>query len=157
MHKFRILAHNVTNNILTTMTSVTNNVPDVTSTLSINSDDKKKWELKWIAIFCIRFYQWSYYYSYWLLFVIIIQNIGETKSYFRTSHMKINELKEICIKNLIFYYFDDIIKIEDFDFDNILLDEKSYENILMYNISYKTTFHIKLLLVQNRCVFGSIK
>ena len=62
--------------------------------------------------------------------------------------MKINELKEICIKNLIFYYFDDIIKIEDFDFDNILLDEKSYENILMYNISYKTTFHIKLLLVQ---------
>ena len=51
--------------------------------------------------------------------------------------MKINELKEICIKNLIFYYFDDIIKIEDFDFDNILLDEKSYENILII------TFHIK--------------
>ena len=41
MRKFRILAHNVTNNILTTMTSVTNNVPDVTSTLSIISDDKK--------------------------------------------------------------------------------------------------------------------
>ena len=46
MHKFRILAHNVTNNILTTMTSVTNNVPDVTSTLSINSDDKKKVRIK---------------------------------------------------------------------------------------------------------------
>ena len=61
--------------------------------------------------------------------------------------MKINELKEICIKNLIFYYFDDIIKIEDFDFDNILLDEKSYENILMYSISYKTFIGAKPLRV----------
>ena len=41
MRKFRILAHNVTNNILTTMASVTNNIPDVTSTLSIISDGKK--------------------------------------------------------------------------------------------------------------------
>ena len=36
------------------------------------------------------------------------------------------------------YYFDDIIKIEDFDPDNILIDEKSYENILVYIISYKS-------------------
>ena len=35
-------------------------------------------------------------------------------------------------------YFEDIIKIEDFDFDNILLDEKSYEYILAYDISWKT-------------------
>ena len=34
-------------------------------------------------------------------------------------------LKEINIKNCTCYYFNDIIKIEDFDFDNILLDEKS--------------------------------
>ena len=27
------------------------------------------------------------------------------------------------------YYLDDIIKIEDFDLDNIIIDEKSYENI----------------------------
>ena len=33
------------------------------------------------------------------------------------------------------YYFDEIIKIEDFNFD-ILLDEKSYENILIYDVSY---------------------
>ena len=26
-----------------------------------------------------------------------------------------------------YYYFDDINKIEDFDFGNILLDEKSYK------------------------------
>ena len=33
------------------------------------------------------------------------------------------------------YYFNDIIEIEDFDFDNILKDKKSYKNILVYNIS----------------------
>ena len=33
------------------------------------------------------------------------------------------------------YYFNDIIKIEDFDLDKILLDEKSYKDILIYNIS----------------------
>ena len=32
-----------------------------------------------------------------------------------------------------------IIKLEDFDFDNILIDEKSHENILIYDISYKTS------------------
>ena len=36
------------------------------------------------------------------------------------------------------YYFDDLIKFEDFDLDNILIDEKSHENILIYDISYKT-------------------
>ena len=38
-----------------------------------------------------------------------------------------NELKKIDIKNRACYYFDDIIKIKDIDFDNILLDKKSYE------------------------------
>ena len=36
-----------------------------------------------------------------------------------------------CIKNGTCYYFDDMIKIEDFDFDNILLDGRSYENTLI--------------------------
>ena len=35
-----------------------------------------------------------------------------------------DELKEIDIKNRACYYFDDIIKIEDFDINNILTDEK---------------------------------
>ena len=48
-----------------------------------------------------------------------------------------NKLKEIDIKNRAFYYFDGMIKTEDFDLDNILIDEKSYETILVYNISYK--------------------
>ena len=33
------------------------------------------------------------------------------------------------------YYFNDIIRIDGFDFDNILIDKKSYENILVSNIS----------------------
>ena len=33
-------------------------------------------------------------------------------------------LKQINIKNRDCYYFDDMIKTEDFDFDHILLDEK---------------------------------
>ena len=45
-----------------------------------------------------------------------------------------DKLKEVYIKNRTCYYFHDIIKIEDFDLDNILLDEKSYENILVYII-----------------------
>ena len=48
-----------------------------------------------------------------------------------------NEFEEVRIKNRTCYYFNDIIKLEDFDLDNILIDEKSYENILIYNISYK--------------------
>ena len=31
-------------------------------------------------------------------------------------------------------YFDDIIKFEDFDLDNILIDEKSYEIILLLGL-----------------------
>ena len=48
-----------------------------------------------------------------------------------------DNFKKINIKNHTFYYFDDIIKIEDFDLYNFLIDEKSYENVLVYNISDK--------------------
>ena len=51
-----------------------------------------------------------------------------------------NELKEIDIKNHTCYYFDDTMRVKDIDFDNILLDEKSYrtcKNMLIYGISYK--------------------
>ena len=33
-----------------------------------------------------------------------------------------NELKNVKIKHCTCYYFDDINKTKDFDFDNILLD-----------------------------------
>ena len=45
-----------------------------------------------------------------------------------------DEFKEVSIKNRTCYYFDNIINIEEFDFYNTLLNEKSYESILIYNI-----------------------
>ena len=48
--------------------------------------------------------------------------------------MKSNdELEEIDIKNCTCCYFDDMIKIEGFDLDNILIDKKSSKNILVQN------------------------
>ena len=49
------------------------------------------------------------------------------------------------------YYFDNIMKIEDINFDNILLDKKSYktyENILIYEISYKIFMAAKSLRIR---------
>ena len=59
-----------------------------------------------------------------------------------------DKLKEIGIKNRTCYYFDDIIKIEDFDLDNISIDEKSYENILVYNILYINLIDSKPLRIR---------
>ena len=58
---------------------------------------------------------------------------------------------ESNIKNINnwWYCFGDIIKIEDFDIDNFLANEKWYENILVYNISDKHLLNI--------CVLDSIK
>ena len=52
--------------------------------------------------------------------------------------MENNELKKVCIKNSTYYYFDDVIKLEDFDLENILIDQKSHEIILTYDIPNKT-------------------
>ena len=52
-------------------------------------------------------------------------------------NLKKTEFKKVRIENRTCHYFDEIIKFEDFDFD-ILTDEKSHENILIYDISYKT-------------------
>ena len=49
-----------------------------------------------------------------------------------------DKLKEIDIKNCTCYFFDAIAKFGDFFPNNVLIDEKSYENILVYSISYIT-------------------
>ena len=46
-----------------------------------------------------------------------------------------DELKEIDIKNRTCYYFDDIVRIIDINFRDILQGKKSYENILISDIS----------------------
>ena len=63
-----------------------------------------------------------------------------------------HELKEIYIKSCTCYNFGHIIEFEDFDLDNILIDEKLYEGILVYNILYKTLIGTKSL----RIIFNKI-
>ena len=46
------------------------------------------------------------------------------------------------------YCFNDIIKIDNFDLDNILQDKKSSENILVYNISRKSLIDSKPLRIR---------
>ena len=50
--------------------------------------------------------------------------------------MENNEFKNVCIRNCMCYYFDNIIK-SDFNID-IFIYKKSHENILIYDIRYKT-------------------
>ena len=52
--------------------------------------------------------------------------------------------KKFLLKSYV-YHFDDIIKFEDLDFDNILIDEKLYANILIYDISFKALIRAKPL------------
>ena len=75
-----------------------------------------------------------------LLFSIIMQNIDQKKKTLmhQQYQMENNEFKKIRINNCKCYCFDDIIKLEDFDIDDILIDEKSHENILIYEVWCKT-------------------
>ena len=70
--------------------------------------------------------------------------------------MKNNELKKFPIKSRTCYHFDDIIKFEDFDFDNILIDEKSHEDILICDILYKTFIDPKPLHISFDKIDGFI-
>ena len=65
--------------------------------------------------------------------------------------MESNEFKRVRNKNRTCYYFDDIIKLEYFVLNNIVIDGKSHENILIYDISYKA------LIGPNFCELDSIR
>ena len=68
-----------------------------------------------------------------------------------------DELKEIDIKNLTCYYFDDIMKARDIESENNLLDEKIHKNILIYDTSYKTFMGLKPLRIWFDKIDGFIK
>ena len=59
-----------------------------------------------------------------------------------------SELKEVDIKNRTCYYFEDRITNRDIYSVDILLDEKMYENISVYDISYKTSMGPKPLCIR---------
>ena len=68
-----------------------------------------------------------------------------------------DEFKEIYIKNCTCYYFDDIIKFKDFYLNNILIGEKSYKNISVYGISYKSLVGAKALCIRFNEIDGFIR
>ena len=73
-----------------------------------------------------------------------------------------NELKKIDINNRTCYYFDNIMEVDEYiNIDRILLDEKSYkktyENILIHEISCKTFMGEKPLSIWFNKVNGLIK
>ena len=41
-------------------------------------------------------------------------------------------IKEINIKNRTYYFFDDMIKIKNFDSNSLEIEKKSYKNIDIY-------------------------
>ena len=47
-----------------------------------------------------------------------------------------NKIKDIDIKYQTYCFLNDIINIKNFDSDKVRIDEKSYENILIYYIGY---------------------
>ena len=99
----------------TVSTKKTNTIAtNVTSTASINCHIKK-----------VR----DCYILHAVLLVIILLLIIIITCYYYAKHFKI-----FRIQNRMCYYFDDIIKLEDFDLDGILIDKKSHENILIYVI-----------------------
>ena len=68
-----------------------------------------------------------------------------------------NEFKKARIKNRTCYYFDNVIKLEDFDLDNISIGEKSPKNVLIYDISYKTLIGSKPLHISFNKIDGFIR
>ena len=65
-----------------------------------------------------------------------------------------DELKEIDIKNRTCYYFDDIMEVYSGD---ILLDKKTYKDILIYDISQKTFMGLYPLRIRFYKIDGFIK
>ena len=47
-------------------------------------------------------------------------------------------LKQINIKNRTYYFYNDIIDLENFDSSMLKIDKKSYKNIGIYEIGYIT-------------------
>ena len=55
---------------------------------------------------------------------------------------------------LLFWWHN---KIKDFDVNSILIDEKSHDNTLLYNVSYKTLIGTKPLLIRFDKINGFIR
>ena len=59
-----------------------------------------------------------------------------------------NKFKDIEIKNLAYYFFDDVFNIKQFDPNKTKIDEKSNKNILIYNNGYETINYSKYVKIK---------
>ena len=59
---------------------------------------------------------------------------------------KMGTIKQINIKNRTYYFYNDIIDLENFDARLLKIDKKSYKDIGIYNIAYIT--NKKLMIVK---------
>ena len=57
-----------------------------------------------------------------------------------------NKVKDVDIKSHTYYFFN-IINIKIFDSNTIKIDEKSYKNILIYYIGYKTIKYLNYVKI----------
>ena len=48
------------------------------------------------------------------------------------------KIKDLNIKNRTYYFYDDMINIEDFDSNLLKIDKKSFKNIAIYYLGYIT-------------------
>ena len=74
-----------------------------------------------------------------------VQNINRT--------YKMGTLKQINIKNRTYYFYNDIIDIENFDGKLLKIDKKSYKDIDIMNMSQrKKLVIVKILIVLILCI-----
>ena len=131
----------------TVSTKQTNSIAtNVTSTASIYCHSKKVRDCYILYTVLLAIIQ---------LLTITIICYHYTKKRHNTK-MENNEIKNLLIKNHTCYYFDDIIKLKDFDLD-ILIDKNSHRNILIYDNSYKTLIGSKLLQIKFDKINGIIR
>ena len=56
-------------------------------------------------------------------------------------------IKDINIKNITYYFYDDMVNIKDFDSNLLKIDKKSFKNIAIYYTGYITKkINIKLIV-----------
>ena len=83
-----------------------------------------------LPIICVSCY--FYYAKHWAFVTISRHHQLEFLLIYIIKMESNDKFRWIDIKNRTCYYFDDIIKIEDFNFDNILIDYKTYEKIFVF-------------------------
>ena len=66
-------------------------------------------------------------------------------------------MKEICIKNRTYHFFNDMINSKNLDPSNIKIDEKSFKNTLIYHIRYVTPNSVNPVYLTINQINGYIK